>query len=57
MGPADDRDGGTELGVRRQDAVIAVAVDARGWDERSEPLKELKRRVQELGAAVGRRLG
>jgi hypothetical protein len=29
-GPAAARDGGTEFGVRSQDAVVAVAVDARG---------------------------
>ena len=37
--------------------MISMTVDARGWDEASDPLEELNRREQELGAAVGRRLG
>jgi hypothetical protein len=56
-GPADARDGGTEFGVRSQDAVVAVAVDTWGWYETSEPLEKLNRREHELGAAVGCGLG
>ena len=37
--------------------MVAVAMDSRGRYETSEPLEKLKRRQQELGAAVGRRLG
>ncbi len=40
-----------------QDAVVSVAMDARGRYEVDEPLEELNRREQDLGAAVGRRLG
>jgi hypothetical protein len=57
FGPADARDGGTEFGVRSQDAVVAVAVDTWGWYETSEPLEKLNRREHELGAAVGCGLG
>ena len=37
--------------------MVSVAMDSRGRDEASDPLEELERREQELGAAVGRRLG
>ena len=57
FGPADVRDRSTEFGIRSQDLVIPVAVDAWGRHETSEPLEQLNRREQELGAAVGRRLG
>ena len=53
-GPADARDGGTEFGVRRQDAVVAMAMDSRGRYETSEPLEKLNRREHEFGTAVGR---
>jgi hypothetical protein len=46
-----------ELGVRCEDAVISVAVDARGRHKAGEPLEELNRREHDLGAAVGRGLG
>ena len=52
-GPADARDCGTEFGVRSQDAVVAVAMDARGRYEASEPPEKLNRREHELGTAVG----
>ena len=35
VGSADVGDGGTEFGIRREDAVIPVAVDAWGCDETS----------------------
>ena len=57
FGPADVRDGGTEFGIRGQDPVISVTMDAWGRDKTSEALEKLKRRQQELGAAVGRGLG
>ena len=57
FGPANGRDGGTELGVRREDAVISVAVDARGRDKAGDPLEKPKWREHELGAAVRRGLG
>jgi len=57
FGPADAGDGGAEFGVRGKDAVVAVAMDARGRYEASDPLEELNRREHELGAAVGRGLG
>jgi len=37
--------------------VVSVAMDSRGRDEAGDPLEELERREQELGAAVGGRLG
>jgi hypothetical protein len=57
FGLTNGRDGGTEFGVRSQDAVISVVVDARGRHKAGEPLEELNRREHDLGAAVGRGLG
>jgi len=37
--------------------VVAMAMDARGRYEASDPLEELNRREHEFGAAVGRGLG
>ena len=54
--PADACDGGTEFGVRSEDPVVPVAMDARGRYETSQPLKKLKRREPQLGAAVGTHL-
>ncbi len=57
FGLTNGRDGGMELGVRCEDAVISVTVDARGRHKAGEPLEELNRREHDLGAAVGRGLG
>ena len=51
-GPADARDGGTEFGIRREDTVVAMAMDARGRYEASEPLEKLNRREHDLGRTV-----
>jgi len=50
-------DGGTQTGMRREDAVIAVAVHARRWREGDEALEELQRREDNLGAPTGVGLG
>ena len=57
LGPADERDGGAELGIGSEHPVIPMPLYTGGWHETSEPLEELVRREQELGAPVGRRLG
>jgi hypothetical protein len=43
--------------MRREDAVIAVAVHARRWREGDEALEELQRREDNLGAPTGVGLG
>ena len=43
FGPADVDDAYPESGIRREDAVISAAVDARWRDEAGEPLEELER--------------
>jgi hypothetical protein len=52
LGHAERDDLGSQLRVRRAHTVIAVAVDARGWDEACEALEQLERGEEELGAAV-----
>ena len=42
---------------KRQHAVIAVAVDARGRDQRGQPLDQLQGRQAQLGAPIGLGLG
>ena len=50
--PADGYEGGTEAGVRGQDAVIAMAVEA-GWrDQPGRASQELERGEQDRGTAV-----
>ena len=49
--------GRAQLGIRGQDPVVAVAVDARGRDELCERIEELEGREQELGAPVHVRFG
>ena len=41
------------MGVGRQHAVVAVAVEARRWDKPGKALEELERRENDLGAPVG----
>jgi pentatricopeptide repeat protein len=43
-GLAEGDDLGSQLRVRREHTVIAVAVNARRWDEACEALDELERR-------------
>jgi hypothetical protein len=43
---------GPEPGVRSQNAVVAVAMNARRRDELGEGLEELEGREEQLGAAV-----
>lgn len=54
---SDGYDGGPQLGVRGEGAVIAVAVHARGRDEASESLQKLERGEAKLGTTVLRRPG
>jgi hypothetical protein len=37
--------------------VIAVAVDARGWDQRSQTLDQFQGGQAQLGASIGLQLG
>ncbi len=57
LGPTDRDDRGAQAGVRRQDAMIAMAVDVRGRNELGQSLQELEGGEQELGATVHVRLG
>jgi len=43
-GSIDDDDGGAQVGMGREDAVVAVAVHARRWHEGDEALEKLERR-------------
>ena len=54
IGPAEGDDAGAEPGVGREDAVVAVAVDAGRRDEAGEGGEEVERREGEDGAAVER---
>ncbi len=49
---ADGDDGGAQIGMRCEDAVIAVAVHARRRHEGDEALEELQRREDDVGAPV-----
>jgi hypothetical protein len=48
---------GPEPGIRRQDTVVAVAMNSRGRDELREGVEELEGCEQQLGAAVDVGLG
>ena len=52
LGSADGHDGWAKCGVWGKHAVIAVSVDAWWWHKSSEAFEKLKRREQDLGAAV-----
>ena len=53
LAPEGD-DAGAQAGVWGEDAVVAVAVDAWGWNEASEGGEEFERGEHEQFAAVGR---
>lgn len=53
VGVCHGDDARAQAGVRCEDAMVAVAVDARRRDEASERGEEVERREDEQGAAVG----
>jgi hypothetical protein len=52
LGSADGHDGWAKSGVWGKHAVIPIPVNARWWHKSSEAFEKLKRREQDLGAAV-----
>lgn len=54
VGVCHGDDARAQAGIGREDAVVAMAVDARGWDEAGECGEEFERGQHEQFAAVGR---
>jgi hypothetical protein len=50
--PTECHDVGAQSGVGSQNPVVAMAMEARGWDELGDGVEELEWREQPLGAAV-----
>jgi hypothetical protein len=52
LGPTEDHDVRPQPGVRSQNPVVAVTMDARRRDELGESVKEFEGREQQLGATM-----